>query len=79
MSTATTELNRKATRAGVTKETFGQYMNIARRFQGLNLLDRAATSAQHALRVHADWPHLFGDVKPDTLNVARRMADGERP
>ena len=70
-------LNAAATRAGVNRETFGEWMNIFVRFARMGHHDKAARAAAKALQVHADWPHLFADVSAETLDKARAYATGE--
>jgi hypothetical protein len=53
-----------ATRAGYTRESFGQEMNLARRFEQLGLLSDAARCANRALAVLEKFPHLVCEGRP---------------
>lgn len=54
----TRELNGQATRAGFTKESFGTWMNLARRYSRLGNDLEAANCAKKALNVWDRFPHL---------------------
>lgn len=67
------ELNRAATQAGVNKESFGENMNLARRFLRVGKKEEASQCALKAIKLHADWPHLFSHINDKTLNIAKEM------
>lgn len=52
------ELNRQATREGINKETAGEWMNIARRFERLGMTQRAAEARAKAEDIRTRFPHL---------------------
>jgi hypothetical protein len=74
----TSETRIAATRAGLSCESFGQQMNLARRFEQLGLPVDAARCAKRALDVLARFPHLVckGQPLPEALaaNVNRLAA-----
>jgi len=74
--TSEKELNIAASRAGVHRESFGEQMNLARRYERLGKAAEAATAALKALTLHAEWPHLFGHITEGTLARARQIAQG---
>lgn len=53
------ELNRQATIAGYTKETFGEWMNLAARYKRVGNTLEAATCARKALAGWDKFPHLI--------------------
>lgn len=70
------ELNIAASRAGVHRESFGEQMNLARRYARLDKPESAAQCARKALSLHSDWPHLFGQITEATLSRARQIVQG---
>ena len=69
----------EATRAGVTRESFGQWMNLAIRYQRLGKAQDAADCALRAIAVHEVWGarHAVYAVSDATLARARAIAGGE--
>lgn len=54
-----------ASRAGITCETIGQWMNLARRAERDGDLSTAGRCAAEALRVHEQWGHVPGHYRDD--------------
>jgi hypothetical protein len=56
------ELMREATRAGITNESIGQWMNLAwRHLSAPADLDRARECAQRAVNIHFQWGPRLGE------------------
>lgn len=71
------ETRRAATLAGFTKESFGQWMNLARLAERRGDLSRAAYCARRALAVREQFPHLVCEGKPmppTLLEAVNRLA-----
>ena len=49
------DIMRQATRAGVTQESVGEWMNLAVRYGRLGNLVEAATCARKAIAIHEVW------------------------
>jgi len=53
------DIMRQATRAGITQESIGEWMNLARRFERLGNLVEAAICARKAIDIHEVWGSRF--------------------
>ena len=58
------EIRRAATRAGFTKESFGEWMNLAHRYERLGDFGSASKCAGRALAVREQFPHLVCEGRP---------------
>lgn len=54
------ELNRQASLEGINKETAGEWMNLARRFERLGRLEDAAKAKFKAESIRKRFPHFSG-------------------
>lgn len=75
-SSAAREVMGQATRAGVTKESIGQWMNLAMRWDGRGKHEDAASCARKAIKIHETWGRLHATytMAEATLERARRIA-----
>ena len=53
------DIMRQATRSGLTQESIGEWMNLARRFERLGNFVEAATCARKAIDIHETWGSRF--------------------
>ena len=77
-SPAALEVMREATRAGVTKESIGEWMSLAVRWERLGKHVDAAICARRSIEIHETWGARHGTYAMDigTLKLARRIAAG---
>jgi hypothetical protein len=70
------EVMRQATRAGVTKESIGEWMNLAARWERLGKHADAAACARKAIEIHETWGRLHATyaMSEGTLERARAIA-----
>lgn len=75
-SPAALEVMRQATRAGVTKESVGEWLNLAVRYERLGLYADAIACACKAINVHKTWGsrHASYAMAGGTLERAQRIA-----
>ena len=70
-SPAAREVMREATRAGVTKETVGEWMNLAVRYERLGNHAEAAACARKAIEIHETWGARHGAYAMATGTLER--------
>ncbi len=75
-SPAAREIFRQASQAGVTKESVGEWMNLAVRYQRLGNGAEAASCARRALDIHQTWGarHATYAMAPGTVARAQALA-----
>jgi hypothetical protein len=75
-SPAALEVMYQATRAGVTKESVGEWMNLAVRWERLGKHADAAACAHKAIEIHEAWGsrHATYAMPEGTLERARAIA-----
>jgi hypothetical protein len=75
-SPAAREVMGQATRAGVTKESVGEWMNLAARWERLGKHADAAECACKAIEIHEAWGsrHAAYEMAEGTLERARAIA-----
>jgi hypothetical protein len=73
--TSLSDIRREATRAGINRETFGEWMNFAIRAQRRNDLADVAYCGRKALDAYARFPTVVGPINDETLARARAFAE----
>lgn len=69
------DIRREATRAGINRETFGEWMNLALRAQRRGDAADVAYCGRKALDAYARFPTVVGPINDETLARARAFAE----
>lgn len=74
-SPAAREIFRAASLAGVTKESVGEWMNLAIRHQRLGNMAEVAECARHVIAIHETWgaQHAVYACPQNVLSIAQKM------
>jgi len=61
----------EASRAGITKETVGEWLNLARRYERLNNFLEAANCARKAIQIHEVWGSRLNSYSMNEATLQR--------